>query len=378
MREGWSGPLRPKILFLAEAWGEEEEKLHKPLVGSSGGEFWRMLSQVWGLPPELHRYGPMLFAKKREELLEREGIALTNVFNMRPQGNDLAAICQREKTAMPPLVRSPRIGYLRGEFYPHLDRLRRELQEARPDLIVALGATACWALDLHGGIGAIRGAIAEMSIPGFYSQKVLPTYHPAGVLRQAQWRPIVIADFMKAKREGEFPEVRRLSRRLLISPTIGEVEEWIDYALRTATLIGCDLETSGGMIDTVGLSRSATEGMVVQIGPHRHMNGAVVMPQRDGISVTSYFSESEEVHFWKLVKKILESEIPKVFQNGLFDLQYLLRMGIRPRALREDTMLLAHSLFPELPKGLGFLGSIYTNEAAWKLMRTGEGSKRDD
>jgi len=32
-------------------------------------------------------------------------------------------------------------------------------------------------------------------------------------------------------------------------------------------------------------------------------------------------------------------------------------------------MLLHHALYPELPKGLGFLGSIYTNEASWKLMR---------
>ena len=30
-------------------------------------------------------------------------------------------------------------------------------------------------------------------------------------------------------------------------------------------------------------------------------------------------------------------------------------------------MLLHHALQPESPKGLDYLGSIYTNEAAWKL-----------
>jgi hypothetical protein len=32
-------------------------------------------------------------------------------------------------------------------------------------------------------------------------------------------------------------------------------------------------------------------------------------------------------------------------------------------------MMLHHSLYPEMKKSLGFLGSIYTDEASWKLMR---------
>jgi hypothetical protein len=33
-------------------------------------------------------------------------------------------------------------------------------------------------------------------------------------------------------------------------------------------------------------------------------------------------------------------------------------------------MLLHHSMQPELEKGLGFLGSVYTDEPSWKFMRT--------
>ena len=33
-------------------------------------------------------------------------------------------------------------------------------------------------------------------------------------------------------------------------------------------------------------------------------------------------------------------------------------------------MLAHHSLYSELQKGLGFLGSIYTNYPSWKSMRT--------
>jgi DNA polymerase I-like protein with 3'-5' exonuclease and polymerase domains len=70
-----------------------------------------------------------------------------------------------------------------------------------------------------------------------------------------------------------------------------------------------------------------------------------------------------------LVEALLASAIPKVFQNGVYDLQYLLRMGLTVNNCAHDTMLLHHSLFPEMKKGLGFLASIYSSEASWKLMR---------
>ena len=70
----------------------------------------------------------------------------------------------------------------------------------------------------------------------------------------------------------------------------------------------------------------------------------------------------------------------KIFQNGLYDLQYL-SMICTPRACSEDTMIAHHSLYTELRKGLGFLGSIYANVPSWKSMRTfkkEEQLKRDD
>jgi hypothetical protein len=42
-------------------------------------------------------------------------------------------------------------------------------------------------------------------------------------------------------------------------------------------------------------------------------------------------------------------------------------------------MLLAHAMQPEMEKSLGFLGSIYTDEPAWKFMgRRGETLKAED
>jgi DNA polymerase I-like protein with 3'-5' exonuclease and polymerase domains len=67
---------------------------------------------------------------------------------------------------------------------------------------------------------------------------------------------------------------------------------------------------------------------------------------------------------------ICELNVPKVFQNGLYDIHFLWRKyGIAPARCEHDTMLLHHALHPEMLKGLGFLGSLYSTEPAWKLMR---------
>ena len=119
------------------------------------------------------------------------------------------------------------------------------------------------------------------------------------------------------------------------------------------------------------------------VGPHRVKIGKsyrYIWPHRDGQPRSSYWGHNEELHFWNCCFRLLASPIPKLFQNGMYDLQYWLRMGAAPRAVLEDTMLAHHSLFPEMQKSLGFLGSIYTDESSWKLMRRHKNNseKRDE
>jgi len=75
-----------------------------------------------------------------------------------------------------------------------------------------------------------------------------------------------------------------------------------------------------------------------------------------------------------------DPEIPKLFQNGLYDIPFILRtVGIRVLGAAHDTMLLHHALQPESLKGLGFLGSIYSDHGPWKSERKGPSDtiKRD-
>jgi len=121
-------------------------------------------------------------------------------------------------------------------------------------------------------------------------------------------------------------------------------------------LLSVDTETHGGQISIIGFAWSAREAFVIPFVDWRN-------PTR------SYWSRDDEIIVRRELNRVLSSSVPKVFQNGLYDLQYLLRESYRVRNVLHDTMILHHALHPELPKSLSFLGAAYTNEASWKVMR---------
>lgn len=388
----WSGPLRPSLLLVGEAWGADEDITKLPFSGESGKELWRILGEALpNLNPSehsrvstLHKY-ELIWVKERDVWLSEASISFTNVFNFRPPDNKIPALCVK-KDDLPPSYLLPAISkglYISPRYLPSLQRLSNEISESSPNLVMALGNTACWALLQTTNIGSIRGTTTQAG-DGFGKVKTLPTYHPAAVLRQWKWRPIVVADLMKALREREFPQLRRPERQIIINPTLEFFKHWISRILSSPPpYLSIDTETTAGMIDTIGFAASKEEAIVYMVGPHRVKIGNhydIILPERNDRVVSSYFSFEEELQFWFLVSSLLESPIPKLFQNGVYDLQYLLTMGLRINNCLEDTMLLHHSLHPEIQKSLGFLGSIYTDEASWKLMRKhkGDSEKRDE
>lgn len=334
-----SGPQRARIAICGEAWGKSEAIAQQPFVGASGQELTRMLS---------------------EASIDRRDCLITNVFPFQPLGNDLETICTKKAEVgpdypMPPLKQGK---YIRREFLGELERLRQELYQCGPNLVIALGNPAIWALMGATGISTRRGVVAPSSlVPGL---KVLPTYHPAAVLRSWDLRVIAVADFMKARREAEFSEIRRPEREVLISPTLDEIAQWCD---RPHTVLGVDTETRKGTIRSVQFARSPSEALVIPFW----------------VGWGSYWQTvDDELIAWSWVKRMLESDVPKIFQNGLYDLGYLVRMGIRPRGDIHDTMLRHHALYPEMQKGLGFLGSLYSNEQSWKIMHRHNETKADE
>ena len=357
--------MQPNIILVGEAFGEAEEESKRPFAGMSGRELFLMLGEAgfggeeWSRARKLF-YTGLGWLGAREDWLRAQGLGMTNVLALRPPDNKIAALCCSKKELPHGYSHSPmdQGAYLRPEYLPELDRLRDELQQLKPNLVVALGNVACWALLGTRGISGLRGTTSQERLTGL-NLKVLPTYHPAGVMRNWSWRQIVVGDLFKSRRESGFAEIRRPERSIILNPTIEEVEEWTQVAIKSAAPLSCDTETAMGGITMVGFASSRSRAIVI---PFRNFLG--------GNGPIHYWPSIEhEVRAWLCVRNLLLAPNPKIFQNGLYDLQYFMRLGLRPLNCEEDTMLLHHSILPEMQKGLGFLGSVYTDEPAWKLMR---------
>lgn len=176
-------------------------------------------------------------------------------------------------------------------------------------------------------------------------------------MREWKLRPIVMADLAKAKREAEFPEIRRPRREFWLYPTIEDLHEFEARFIMPMAPLSTDIETAAGQITCIGFAPSKEIAIVVPF---------VDAEQKDG---NYWRTKKEEIEAWRWVKRICSTH-PTFGQNFNYDMNYMWRtMGIPNPLAEDDTMLLHHALQPEMEKGLGFLGSVYTDEPAWKFMR---------
>lgn len=336
-----------RIAFVGEAPGATEVEKGIPLVGASGNVFNAML---------------------RTANLDRREFHITNVFDEKLPDNEVKSWCAPADVAkkggfddIPPIGSA---GYLRPEYRPHLTRLRDELDDIRPNIVVPLGGTALWAFTGDSGISSQRGAIqrAEFIRPGV---KLLPTFHPAFIIRQWKFFAVVTADIIRAYREGAYPEIRLPQRELFIEPTVDDFRNYLPRLL-ASDLLSVDIETGWGMVTNLGFAPDSTHAINIPFVDVRKPN-------------KSFYSTVDEIAVWKLVREVMESDVPKLGQNfGGYDAYWFIdNMGIAPRNFSHDTRLLHHNLYPELPKDLEFMGGSYTEQGAWKSWGRKSQEKRE-
>jgi len=250
-------------------------------------------------------------------------------------------------------------GYLRPQYIKHLDALQERLIEEAPNLVVVLGSFPLWALTGRTQIGTFRGTCFMSD--GLRRQKCLPTFSPEVI--QADWakRPIMVLDFIKAKQESASPELHVPERSIFIAETLEDIASVEDTfrCLEPSAKVAFDIETAANLwISCISFSADPSSAFVIPLLKYSKKVRASCWP-----------SLEDHIKVWESIRLILETPNPKGGQNILYDLQYLATVGIHPRNVCFDTMLSHHSLYPEMEKGLGFLGSIYTNERAWKDLR---------
>lgn len=333
------------LVILGEAPGADEERAGVPFIGSAGKQLTEALTSAG---------------------LDRAQFHILNTFLKRPPDNNLADPTWtlnktefKREYGYAPLTPPLKKRYLRPERQWQIEELQTRLRILNPDLILAMGATALWALTSEDAITQWRGTFLTTPFG-----RALATLHPASVLYQYSNLPLLWADLVKVQMwlQGTLPAPLR--RRLWLNPTEAEIEAcYARFSSQPAEPLGVDIETCPPLAQITTISFSTpTEGICI---PLWDRNAVEVCKQN------FWQSAVEELTAWKIIRRFAQLPNPKVMQNGMYDAQYLLDapLDIRLKNWGDDTSLAQHAYQPELPKALGVLASLYLNEPSWKQMR---------
>lgn len=141
------GTVRPRIVFIGEGPGADEDRIGEPFVGRAGQLLTRMIAAM---------------------TLTRDQVYIANVIKCRPPEN-----------------RTPQD----DEMQSCAPYLYRQLSVLRPEVIVALGRPAAQTLlATTTPIGRLRGQFHDFPPPplahlGLPTCRLMPTFHPAYLLR---------------------------------------------------------------------------------------------------------------------------------------------------------------------------------------------------
>ena len=349
------------IVFIGDKWGLEESQFQTQFVGSAGQEFSRMLAQA-GFGNKSLPYN-FTSSIRMINYWGRYNFIFLNVFNERPKDNNVESFYAHPKAKVPLDRKLPprRVGtsnlYCRDEYAYHVYELHERLEQLKPNVIVALGNTALWALRIPPTIGKLRGNVIQSKWG-----KVIPTYHPSMVLRNWSNRTIALLDLNKARRESKSPNISTPERIIWTEPTLKDLYLWWEDYGSKAKLLAIDIETvRQTQVAEIGFASSPTMALHI---PFVYKDG--------GQYISWWKTPEEELKAWDFVEMVCRSSVPKIGQNVCqYDTYFMMRaLGISILNITEDTMTLAHCWQPELEKSLGFLGSLFLNEKAWKSLRS--------
>lgn len=358
-----SGQVRqPLALTRLQDWGAEAPQIlvvnfcaHSTdlpfgrILYSKAGQFFRKRLQDLGFPQDSIRY--------------------TSIIPYAPPLDNHEAFLQGA-TGIPKELRPHlKVGtkYLKPELACHLAELQAKINSLKPNLIISLGAEACQLLTGQ-SLTSVRGTVTLASLSN-HAQKVIPTFHPAMIFKQAGADALQGADLVKALKESGFPEIVRTRREIFIPELVEECQDWWRENVTQAKVSRVSLDIEGiparKLITCIGFAASPTKALVIPF----------LSKTKEGYS---YWSHSEEIFVMRFLYSALTSGVEFILQNGAFDTQWLYELLALPTMnYNHDTMLLHHSLYPEMKKGLGFLAGLYTDEPAWKEMVKHSGEKSD-
>lgn len=311
------GPSNPKIIIIGEAPGYYEDQAGKPFVGPSGAELDSLL---------------------RDAGINRKDCWVTNVVKVRPPENNLK-----------------RLGEVQTDIVKEHAALYEELSAFSPNVYIALGNTALQALTDKRGIRDWRGSILQSKL----GPKLVATFHPAHLIRSednetqaAYWqRHVALLDIVRAKEESLTRELRLPYRNLQICKDPGHLWNFL-HQNRDSKYLSIDIESRFCLPFCVGISFHKGEALSIPLfsdySPHP-------------------LTKTQLKEYWRLLGNLFQNpQYKKIGQNFKYDDGKLGLYGLQIDSLYADTQLMMHTCYPELPKSLAFIASIFTREPYYK------------
>lgn len=330
-----SGPIPARVMIVGEAPGADEVARNQPFIGVSGTELDKMLGEAG---------------------IARSECFVTNVARSRPpsyqdkkgrwQHNDINQwVSDKKKSPWPDGIYL-QTRWVRPVIQEGMKILDMEIMAVRPNIIIACGNLAMWALTEKWGILKWRGSMLETPS----GIKVIPILHPAAILRQWEYRAITVSDLRRVARFRDGRPYPKPVYNFILKPSFAEVVTILDHLSHWLSegsrRLSFDIETRMGHTACAGIAWSKTD--------------ALCIPFMCSGKPQGYWNEREEAVIQEKLYRLLTNPHALVIgQNLLYDSQYTWRHNHFVPLVHQDTMIAQHSLFSALPKSLAFIASMY-------------------
>lgn len=316
-----SGFIQRDIAIIGESPGVTEEHIKRPFVGRAGKLLDRMI--------------PLL------------GVGREDVF----LGN--ASRCRLRKD----VLTTKELAKVLTTCRP---KLKKALRQVKPKLIIALGAIACSQLGVKGQISKIRGQFIYSSEFECY---ILPTWHPAYVLRNPAAESDLASDFKLAcsLMESDY-KLTLSSAHVCTWKEVQSIRPLLDGAFpkdeKGCFITAIDTETQGlhwwdenSLTISYAVAASLTEGWQVILHEETlHDPDFYILVERDknlrriGIK----YAENYEQKIEELKELCRRKDIKKYFMNQKFDKHRLWNLGVTElNSTPMDIAVAAHVLDSE-------------------------------
>ncbi len=246
--------------------------------------------------------------------------------------------------------------------------LDEKIEIIQPKVIVLLGENIMNVILGENKIEKYRGSVMDWTRNGT-KYWVIPTYDQR-LLNSKRWSKIGSGDatrccmFQNDMRKSVFiadEGWERPEEKFQLDPTVEEIEKFVDWAIEEQVVLYGDIEGTG-----LNLNRSEA----VVLGLAWSESEAIVIPLKK-YGGESAFSFDGMMRVKIAIQKLFDYTKGIVWQNGAnYDIPVLNNsfngFDIKHRAFEGDTMLLHHTINPELPHNIGFINSVYGKLPYWK------------